>query len=98
MMIANDFKIDFNNKIISFNPLGSETIYTVNQLYSFLQDTFDEPGSMTYEIPIKAKSKRKYFLINGWTIDEEGIKPLKGGTLTLSLPAGKAGVEPQNKV
>lgn len=81
IMISNDFKIDFENKIISYNPSGSGKIYTINELYSFLQDTFDEPQNMRYDIPIKAKSKTKYLLINGWTIDEEGMKHLKGGTL-----------------
>lgn len=79
-MIADDFKIDFGNKKISHNSEGSETVYTVNELYSYLQDTFDEPGNMTYDIPIQAKSKTKYLLINGWTIDEEASKHLKGGT------------------
>jgi len=87
-MIADDFKIDFENKKIFHNLAGSETIYTVNELYSFLQDAFDEPVNMQYEIPIKAKSqpkadpplaeKTKYLLINGWTIDEKSLKYLKG--------------------
>lgn len=80
-MIANDFEIDFKNKTIFYSLNGSDTVYTINELYSFLMDTFDEPGNMTYEIPIKAKSKRKYSLINGWTIDKEGRKHLKEGTL-----------------
>jgi len=80
-MITDDFKIDFENKIISYNSKGSGGDYTVNELYSYLQDTFDEPINMRYEIPIKAKSKRKYLLINGWTIDKEGMAHLKGGTL-----------------
>lgn len=81
-MIADDFKIDFENKRIFYNPKSGGTIYTVNELYSFLQDTFDEPVNMRHEIPIKAISKRKYLLINGWTIDEKGLKHLKRGTLT----------------
>lgn len=80
-MIAKDFKIDFLNKKIYYDPNGSQTVYTVNEFYSYLQDTFDEPENMRYEIPIKAKSKSEYFLVNGWTIDEEGMKYLKGGTL-----------------
>ena len=80
-MIADDFKIDFENKRISYHPKGSGVIYTVNELYSYLQDTFDEPINMRYDIPIKAKSKRKFSLISGWTIDEAGLKHLKNGTL-----------------
>ncbi len=80
-MISQDFKIDFINEKISYNPKGSGTVYSVNELYSYLQDIFDEPGNMKYEIPIEAKSKTEYFLINGWTIDEESRKFLKEGTL-----------------
>ena len=80
-MITDDFKIDFENKKIYYNPNGSGEIYTVNELYSYLQDTFDEPINMRYEIPIKAKSKTKYLLINGWSIDDNAAAHLKGGTL-----------------
>lgn len=80
-MIKNDFKIDFEHKRIYYNPEGSGTVYTVNEFYSFLQDTFDEPENMKYDIPIEAKSKTEFSLINGWIIDEEGRKFLKGGTL-----------------
>lgn len=80
-MITDDFKIDFENKRISYNPKGSKAVYTVNELYSYLQDIFDEPINMRYDIPVKAKSKTKYLLINGWTIDKEGIKHLTGGIL-----------------
>lgn len=80
-MITEDFKIDFENKIISYNSKGSGLTYTVNELYSYLQDTFDEPVNMKYDIPIEAKSKKEYFLINGWTIDDSGIQHLKGGIL-----------------
>lgn len=80
-MIAKDFKIDFENKKIYYNPQGSGKVYSVNELYSYFMDTFDEPENMRYDIPIKATSKTKYFLINGWTIDEESLKYLKGGTL-----------------
>jgi len=81
-MIADDFKIDFINKRIFYKEDGSGKIYTVNQLYSYLQDTFDELENMQYEIPIKARSSTKFTLINGWTIDEQGLKHLKGGSLT----------------
>ncbi len=80
-MITDDFKIDFENKKIRYNPKGSKKKYTVNELYSFLQDLFDEPENMKYDIPIKAKSKTEYLLVNGWTIDGKAKKHLKGGTL-----------------
>jgi len=80
-MIEKDFKIDFKNKKISLRPKGNEEDYQVKELYSYLQDIFDEPGNMKYDIPIEAKSKNEFVLVNGWTIDEKALKHLKGGTL-----------------
>ncbi|MDP2585483.1 MAG: hypothetical protein Q8P29_01230 [Candidatus Levybacteria bacterium] len=100
-MIADDFKIDFENKKISYNPKGGGRIYTANELYSYLMDTFDEPINMQYAIPIKAKpgagrypaklrqkKKTKYFLVNGWTIDQKGKSYLTGilGVEPLKVP------------
>ena len=77
-MIAKDFKIDLKNKRIYHNPTGSKKIYAARELYSFLQDTFDEPDKMRYEVPIIAKSKTEFSLVNGWSIDEKDLKYLKG--------------------
>lgn len=76
-MIKNDFKIDFEKKKIVYIGKGKK-IFSVNELYSFLQDIFDEPENMRYEIPMKAITKDKFELINGWTIDEEGLKYING--------------------
>src|SRR3989344_8273048 len=109
-MISKDFKIDFENKKISYYPSSAKAsadkperggkIYTVNELYSYLMDIFDEPINMQYEIPIKAKpdtgrhpakskpkAKTKYFLINGWAISHEGARHLND-------KLGKVGVKP----
>jgi len=80
-MIADDFKIDFENKRIFYNPSGSGLKYKTVELYSYLQDVFDNPENMKYDIPIQAESKIKFFLINGWTIDDESIKHLKEGVI-----------------
>lgn len=80
-MISKDFKIDFKNKRIYHNPRGGSKNYTVNELYSFLQDTFDEPENMMYEIPIAALSKTEFKLVNGWTIDKKSRKYLTGGDI-----------------
>lgn len=83
-MIENDFKIDFKNKKISYNAKGSGEVYTVNALYSYLQNLFARPQNMKYQIPIMAASKTECFLINGWGIDESARKFLKNGILTVS--------------
>lgn len=74
------FSVDFNNKKISF--VSSSETFSAKELYSFLQDTFDEPENMKYDIPIIAKSKTEFALINGWSIDPESLKHLNGGVIT----------------
>ncbi len=81
-MINEDFKIDFLHKKILHQKLGSGTAYPVNELYSYLQDTFDELENMHRDIPIIANSTTTYTLINGWTIDKKAREFLKDGTLT----------------
>ncbi|KKW06036.1 MAG: hypothetical protein UY40_C0004G0020 [candidate division CPR1 bacterium GW2011_GWC1_49_13] len=81
-MIEKDFKIDFKSKRISYIPKkGATQDYKVQELYSFLMDTFDEPENMKYDIPMESVSKGKFRLVNGWKIDEKAKKRLKGGTL-----------------
>ena len=82
-MISNDFTLNFKKKQISHNPKGSDTVYTLQELYSFIQDIFDEPTYMKYDIPIVANSKKEYTLINGWNITNESLKYLKYGILKL---------------
>ncbi len=81
-MISKDFKIDFKKKKIYHNPHGSDKIYSLNTFYSYLQNVFDEPEFMEYEIPIEALSKTKYLLINNWKVDKKSRQFLKGGSLT----------------
>lgn len=83
-MIADDFKIDFENKKIFYNTSGSGSKYRAVELYSYLQDVFDDPENMKYDIPIRAESKIKIFLINGWTIDKESMEHLKEGTIEVA--------------
>lgn len=81
-MIQNDLKIDFKNKKISY--IGKDgTTYPAIEFYSFLQDIFDEQENMKYEIPIVAKSKTVFKLINGWTIDATSLKYIKGNLQTI---------------
>ena len=85
-MINHDFKIDFENKKISYQGKSGQT-YTVTELYSFLMDIFDEPENMQYEIPIIAHSKTSFELINGRTIDKKSLKHLKGALTQGSVAA-----------
>ncbi len=84
---VNDFTVDYVNKLIRYD--GSETppyllseMLSVNALYSYLQDTFDELNQMDDDIPMSAQTPTDYTLINGWFIDEKSIQCLKGGAIT----------------
>lgn len=65
---------------VTTNGIG-ETVYTVNALYSYLQDIFDELGQMDDKVPMSAQTPTDYTLINEWFIDEVSIKYLTGGAL-----------------
>jgi len=80
-MIKKDFIINFEKKLIYHNTLGSKKIYPVEKLYIYLQDVFDEPENMKYEIPIKAISKKDFVILNGWQVDEKTLKFLKGNII-----------------
>lgn len=78
-MIQDDFTIDYVNKRI-YHSSGT-TVYTVNALYSYLMDTFDELEQMDDEIPMTAQTPTEYTLVNGWFMDDDSFKYLKGGAI-----------------
>jgi len=83
MAIGDDFTIDYVNKRV-YHSAGT-TVYTVNELYSWLMDQFDEQGAMDDQIPITAQTPTAYTMVNGWYMDiGEGSKAyhfLKGGAI-----------------
>lgn len=81
MAIGDDFTIDYVNQIISYNDPGSGDIYTVRELYSYLQDTFDELDQLDDTIPMSAQTPTNYTLINGWFMDDRSYRFLKGGAI-----------------
>lgn len=88
MAIQDDFTIDTVDRKITYSTAFVDdrppTIYTVNELYSFLQDTFDEPGFLQHSVPMSAQTPTQYTLINGWFIDDESMKALYGGSIQTS--------------
>ncbi len=76
---AADFNTGFTFAVTT-NGKG-ETVFSVNALYSYLQDTFDELGQMDDKVPMSAQTPTDYTLINEWFIDEVSIKYLTGGAL-----------------
>lgn len=68
------------------NPIKGigKTVWSVNALYSYLQDQFDELGNMDDKVPMDAQTPTEYRFINNWFIDEVSIKYLKGGAIKTS--------------
>ena len=84
MAIADDVSIDYVNKIIGRDPSPSTDLYTVNQLYSYLMDTFDELAQMDDQIPMSAQTPTSYTMTNGWYIREDLTRQLKTGAIQTS--------------
>jgi len=79
MAIQDDFTIDYGNKrLIHYS--GS-TVYTVNALYTYLMNTFDELDQMDDTVPMSAQTPTDYTLINGWFVDDDSFKYLKSGAV-----------------
>jgi hypothetical protein len=79
MAIADDFTIDYVNKRL-YHSSGT-TVYSSNALYTYIMDTFDELAQMDDTVPMSAQTPTDYTLINGWFVDDESFKFLKGGAI-----------------
>jgi hypothetical protein len=83
MAIGDDFSIDYTNKRIHHS--SGTTVYSVNQLYSWLQDQFDELSAMDDLVPMSAQTPTAYTMINGWWLDigenSYAIRYLDGGAI-----------------
>lgn len=82
MAIADDFSIDYINKIVYHDT--NTTVYTVNAFYSWLMDDFDELGQMDDEVPMSAQTPTSYTMINGWYLQELATQYLEGGAIQTS--------------
>jgi len=86
MAIADDWTIDYVNKIIKHT--SGTTVYEVNELYSWLMDEFDEVTALDDEVPMSAQTPTEYTMINGWFLDigetSESHKYLKEGAIKTS--------------
>lgn len=80
MAIQDDWSIDYLNKRI-FHSAGT-TVYSVNALYSYLMDTFDELGQMDDQSPMTAQTPTAYRLENGWFLDNDSTQFLDGGAIS----------------
>jgi len=82
MGIDSDFTIDFVTKRIRrADAPGSTDVYLVNDMYSYLQNVFDDLDQMDDDVPMSAQTPTEYTLTNGWIILEECIPFLKQGAI-----------------
>jgi len=94
MAIADDFSIDYVNQIVYYETPGSGDLYTVRELYSYLQDTFDELDQLDDTIPMSAQTPTNYTLINGWFMDDRSYRFLKGGAIITNGYDGEIYIKP----
>ena len=81
MPIANDWTIDTKAKTIAHS--SGTTVYTVNALYSYLADVFDNIEYSVHGVPMFASTPDIYGWRNGWKMaDETSYQFLKSGALT----------------
>lgn len=100
MAIQDDFTIDYVNRTIKHT--SGTTVYSVNALYSWLQDTFDELAQMDDPVPMSAQTPTDYSLINGWFMDHDSAHFLSGGaiqtigydTFIVEIPVSGGGTSP----
>jgi hypothetical protein len=79
MAIGDDFTVDYTDKKVTHT--SGTTVYTVNALYSWLMDTFDELVQMDDQVPMSAQTPSAYTFVNGWYIDDDSMKYLKEGAI-----------------
>ena len=79
MAIFDDWTIDPVNSRISHK--SGTTVYTLNALYSWLENVFSGSGYMQYKPPMSASTPVNYTLINGWFLDEASLQYLQTGGL-----------------
>lgn len=83
MAIQDDFSLNYTTKKISH--ASGTTRYSVNALYSWLMDLFDDAGQMDDTVPMRANTPTEYELINGWTFNADSdLGYLTGGAIKVN--------------
>ena len=83
-ILSGDFTVHYaaenNRKHIRWTGSSTGT-RTLNELYSAIQDLFDESAQMDDLIPMKADTPSIYRMQNQWFIDDVSVEHLTGGSL-----------------
>jgi hypothetical protein len=83
-ILNGNYRVSYNaeNGQKRISHIGSATSKnTLNQLYSAIQDLFDEPAQMDDLVPMKADTPDIYRMQNQWFIDDKSVEHLTGGSL-----------------
>lgn len=81
MAIADDIDFNYIDKIIRRKSGAGATVYSVNALYSYIQDVFDELAQLDDQVAMSAQTPTSYTVIDAWYIQEELTKYLNGGAI-----------------
>ena len=84
MAIGDDMDYDLINKIVKRKTAAGDTVYTVNAMYSWLMDEFDELTLLDDVMSMSGQTPTAYTIINGWYLQEELTKYLKTGAIQTS--------------
>jgi len=85
MPLSADLAIDYVNGILSYvggftNGVPDST-YTANELYSYLMDVFDEPGTLDDASPMDGLTPTNYELLYPWFMDPTSAKAFYAGAI-----------------
>lgn len=79
MAITDDLTFDYVNRRMHWTA-GADS-YTMNQLYTHAQLTFDDAAQMDDRFPMEAITPKSYRFINGWFADPLFFERLTGGAM-----------------
>lgn len=87
MALGDDITFNATTKKISHT--SGTTRYTVNALYSYVMDLFDNSDWMDDTVPIKANTPTEYELINDWEFNADSdLDYLYGGSIIVNKTGG----------
>src|SRR4030065_2505641 len=82
MPISADWTVNYTQRRIYYS--SGTTVYSLNELSSYLMNVFDESGTIDDTIPMTAQTPTAYTLTNGWFLDyvnNSSHEYLDGGSL-----------------
>jgi hypothetical protein len=86
MAIGDDWSLDWNLRILSH--IAGTTVYTVNQLFTWIQQQIPQPQNMDDDEIMTAETPTAYTIKDNWWLDigaaSQAYKYLSGGAIQTS--------------